>query len=1290
MAEDKDPFAEFGGSIIANDKDPFAEFGGSKLRGKPLQPVLPTGTQPSKRGFEPFLPQVPTKAPSVLTPKGQVDYQEQVKDFKPVVQKQPPLPKAEKPLSNLESIKNTVYNVANSLKGVLPRLSLTSVDVFEKVIGKDLTGRLASLPRIEFSNDGIDIVTGRTPEQIRNESIQSLDYLNTQVAPTAGIVENARNFNIPGLAAGVIDAAGGLVSTIIPSALSGGSLLVTEMVGGGLYDYNTAKAKSKGVSTEDLYKSGDADFGVPAAIGGVAYSMERIGLKGFTNAISKKLAGSGFKKALLLGTEWNKEGLTEWVQVGLDEANLALANGLSVEDAAIAAADKMSSVEGLEAYAKGFAGSAAASSTARVVKRLVSPKNKTKASELEQQKNQSLQDLANENIPIEAKNAILDVLENTNEQIDDLVNIDRKEVEQLNESQAGRVGEINEKIENIDLAINDANISESTKTILEKQKQELDSELDAIIAAPEIKLAKPTFDTEESLTEEIRAAEKEFNETGDSAEYELKINDLNTRLENLVPVPEDAEIEDIGKSYPSPAIVVKKFNPEEANELLTGEDYDYQLQRIERTIASGIKAGETAKQIRERLGANGHVFNFGSDSETVVNYIKKRIDGTENRPFQDFAKNTRNKPTSKEAEIGKPEEVAIQEEGLQEPTEITTFGNEKIKPNIISEGAQKEQRVNTKAIRNFKEKDTIERNNSSIQNWLDSIGRSYKKEEGNEGEELFRESVFDKESQSGVLLDDIYRKWQSLRAQALNEPKVGESVGAARARTPLEQQRFGQQNRELAIIDELRAQEASQQDSEQGDVSENSRKKQIEAGRMVEEIFELSSLPNDPKKTPVARALRDLLSSSTQKEKQLIINEIKNKLYAISQSISSKIFVQPEAPVGEEVEQGKPEAEPKVVTEEGVKPEVKQEEIIGKEVKLVIDKEATEVRGKDHTRYKIFDSNNNEVGSISFNYREDLGGYQIENIKVSDVGTGVGTNAYRLLISQLDKPLISDSSRSKSADAVWSKLEKEGLAKFDEKQGKYFSIKPEVVTESEEEVDTANKKLIVLGERKVKEGKGSWRKAFNETNDPFRKASILRAIAQVSTDVNEQKDILEAAKEMPEESNIVEEIKRKQSPTQEQTPAQEVKRLRAKEQAELKAAIPNADQYLTDGKVDEDKLTDPKDKEAFNKIWKKYDKLITPPLKEAKKLAAPKQEAPAKAEPKLKPRVETRIKFAKAIELFNDISATKGGAKKSRLASDRRRLMEQNPSIKYIDDNWRKISDQLKAKGLIETKGNCP
>ena len=95
---------------------------------------------------------------------------------------------------------------------------------------------------------------------------------------------------------------------------------------------------------------------------------------------------------------------------------------------------------------------------------------------------------------------------------------------------------------------------------------------------------------------------------------------------------------------------------------------------------------------------------------------------------------------------------------------------------------------------------------------------------------------------------------------------------------------------------------------------------------------------------------------------------------------------------------------------------------------------------------------------------------------------------------------------------------------------------PQVTAEAgaQEEVDAANETLRVLGERKVQEGKGDWRKAFNDTTDPFRKASILRAIAEVSTDVNEQSEILEAAKGMPEENNIIEDIKRKQQASQEQ------------------------------------------------------------------------------------------------------------------------------------------------------------
>jgi hypothetical protein len=296
------------------------------------------------------------------------------------------------------------------------------------------------------------------------------------------------------------------------------------------------------------------------------------------------------------------------------------------------------------------------------------------------------------------------------------------------------------------------------------------------------------------------------------------------------------------------------------------------------------------------------------------------------------------------------------------------------------------------------------------------------------------------------------------------------------------------------------------------------------------------------------------------------------------------------------------------------------------------------------------------------------------------------------------------------------------------------------------------------------------------------------------------------------EANLV-----KSLPTQEQTPAQQVEQLRVEEQAELKSAIPNADQYLTDGKVDEDKLTDPEDKEVFEEIYDEYDEIISPLLLEAaledvnkarsvkywmepefgaetrkypqtgKPNSFVKTEQPSKgnvsasdnivaydgngeivgslaiskegedkgafkivvredakrqgwgkkildeaekqgidivgnikknsftqsgrnlvrnwlesktkvksttakpkAEPKLKSKVATRLLFKKAVDLFYDISDTEGSAKKRTISAKRRTFMEQNPSIKYIDDNWPNISKQLKEKGLLEKSKGCP
>ena len=62
------------------------------------------------------------------------------------------------------------------------------------------------------------------------------------------------------------------------------------------------------------------------------------------------------------------------------------------------------------------------------------------------------------------------------------------------------------------------------------------------------------------------------------------------------------------------------------------------------------------------------------------------------------------------------------------------------------------------------------------------------------------------------------------------------------------------------------------------------------------------------------------------------------------------------------------------------------------------------------------------------------------------------------------------------------------------------------------------------------------------------------------------------------------------------TKSDEVAQLRADEQEELKSSIPNIEDYKVDGNVDRNKITDEKVLKKFDKIYDKYDKLISPLL----------------------------------------------------------------------------------------------
>ena len=126
-----------------------------------------------------------------------------------------------------------------------------------------------------------------------------------------------------------------------------------------------------------------------------------------------------------------------------------------------------------------------------------------------------------------------------------------------------------------------------------------------------------------------------------------------------------------------------------------------------------------------------------------------------------------------------------------------------------------------------------------------------------------------------------------------------------------------------------------------------------------------------------------------------------------------------------------------------------------------------------------------------------------------------------------------------------------------------------------------------------------------EGKDPALVSPISDRINEIN---NELKNIsknavqVQTTSEVPiqPEARVGEEVVQGESKTEPQVLAekgqavQEVELLRAKEQDEIKAKLPNAE-YKADGKIDVDKLSD-KDKKIYDKIYANYDKLISPLL----------------------------------------------------------------------------------------------
>jgi hypothetical protein len=771
-----------------------------------------------------------------------------------------------------ERMSDAGTNFVNRLERFPYNTSLALGQTLTTLLGEDLG-----------SNAYTQITRGGNAELHRMEAFDKLAKLDAETKYSKGIIDSIQDLDLVNIAGGVVDAVGSLVSTVVTSAPTAGLGLYGDMVGGGLYDFNSTKARRLGLTVDELYDTNQNEFFVPAIINGAAAKLEGIGLKGIKSAIMNNMSKGAGQKFALVGHGMNREGVTEWLQTGMEVVNTSLAEGKPLPQAVEESVKTLFSKKGAESYLMGAIASGAAIGGGRILKGLFSDKSKKKASEAIQSIEQQQEELSNPELSNESRVFIWDNIQNNVTQLVSAVDEDVDTAEGLSAEQRKNITILNDKISSLEVVANDPAASEETKSRALESIKGIQETINDITSkkseAPTIE--QPTFDTEESIGEEVRESNRKFQAGEiDQATWEQEQKDLNKRAENIIPVPEDAEIgkpeEVVSEDVEAKKADIEKRRQEELNENSSNR-------RIKEEVYEGIGIEDDYE--------NRYTFYTNSDGSRTLQYDTK-IDG-------------------------------------------------------------KWERVNTERI--------------SKDNTLD------------------------------------------------NETYI-----------------------EKAIANNRTAKKVSED--------------------------------NNP------RSIYDIkINAKYDAELAALEQQTKPKEDAIQEQAAGQVPVQPEAPVSEEVEQGEPEAKPEVVTEEG------KEEVV--------------------------------------------------------------------------------------------------LTKI-------------------------------------------------------------------------------------------------------------VEQLRADEQAKLKAAIPNAEQYLTDGKVDRAKITDAKDLKKFDEIYDKYDRLITPLLPK-KEVPAPKQEAPAKAKaaPKLTSKVDTKLKIKALSDLDNKIKSEKSRAKKSKLEADKLRLIEKNPSIGYVYDNFKNVLDQLVEKGLISSDG---
>lgn len=374
------------------------------------------------------------------------------------------------------SMRNTFSNLKHQIEGIDDRISLVAAETWEKLLGKELAKSW-----YDFS--------GRDIRQVKLDAYAELDRLESEMKQTASITGSLRAGDALGFLAASVNALSALGTTAIASISTGGVGLYTEMMGQSIYDFNKTRAEELGLTVEQLYDQGKAEFGVPATIGMLGGILEKVGFKGATRAFLAQLNSSATRKLVKAGLGANQEGVTEWLQTGLEAVNQMYAENpdASTFDVAEIFAKSLFSEEGLESYLMGAIGSASASGIGRATSHVVSRMVDRKRARDVENKMESIQainqDLENTEMSPATATALESERDRLVSEVAEDISADAEQESQLSPQVRSEVEGLMGRLEELQSAIHDPNVSEETKSLLQSQAEQISSEIDSLISA---------------------------------------------------------------------------------------------------------------------------------------------------------------------------------------------------------------------------------------------------------------------------------------------------------------------------------------------------------------------------------------------------------------------------------------------------------------------------------------------------------------------------------------------------------------------------------------------------------------------------------------------------------------------------------------------------------------------------------------------------------------------------------------------------------------------------------------